>query len=352
MNKLLSIIVPTYNKENTLSKCLSSVLNHRWDDLLEVVVVNDGSKDASLEIANRYKEDFPKVVRIIDKVNGNYGSTINAALPILEGKYVKILDADDWFDESEFGRFLEHLKTVDADLIITHFMYNHVSGKMTVQSYYEWEYDKVYQFEEIAQSKTILNNLFMHAVAYRTEILRKYNYKQTEGVSYTDNEWIFYPMFHVRSVVFLNYLVYHYSVGVDGQTMAPEVYIRNAPKTQKFAKKMLATYAEYLKTDYEPNRREYLLARLKWFIFPIYKIYLVLQPKHDFDPKEVDDLEMAVRNADMKLYKVMGHFSVGHMFHYHYLKYWRRFRLRMPRFFVRYLISKGTIGFPLQKKER
>lgn len=352
MNKLLSIIIPTYNKENTLSKCLSSVLNHKWDDCLEVVVVNDGSKDSSLKIANQYRNDYPKVVKVLDKTNGNYGSTINAALPIIEGKYVKILDADDWFDETEFRYFIEHLKTVEADLVITHFMYNHVSGKMTVQSYYEWEYGKVYQFDEIAQSKTILNNLFMHAVTYRTEILKKNNYRQTEGVSYTDNEWIFYPMFHVQSVVFLNYLVYHYSVGVDGQTMSPDIYIRNAPKTQEFAKRMLLAYAHYLKGNYEPNRREYLLARLKWLIFPIYKIYLVLQSKDEFDSKKVDDLERAIRNADIKLYNVMGHFSVGHMFHYHYLMYWRRFRLRMPRFFVRYLITKGTIGFPLQKKER
>ncbi len=352
MDKLLSIIIPTYNKENTLPKCLSSVLNHKWDDFLDVIVVNDGSKDSSLKIANQYRDNYPEAVRVLDKANGNYGSAINAALPVLKGKYVKILDADDWFDEAEFGRFVEHLKMVEADLIITHFMYNHVSGKMTVQSYYEWEYGKAYRFDETARSKTILDNLFMHAVTYRTEILRKNNYRQTEGVSYTDLEWIFYPMFHVQSVVFLNYLVYHYSVGGDGQTMTPETYIRDAPKTQEFVKKMLLAYAGYLKGLYEPNRREYLLARLKWHIYSIYKIYLVLQPEEEFDSRKVNDLERAVRNADMKLYNVMGEISVGHVFHYHYLRYWRRYRLRMPRFFVRHLIAKGTVGFPLQERKR
>lgn len=348
MQKVLSIIVPTYNKETTLDKCLSSVLSHAWDDLLEVLVINDGSTDHSIDIANSYQRQFPEIVRVVDKKNGNYGSTINAALPLVKGKYVRILDADDWFDETEFGRYLFDLKGVDADLIVTHFMYNHVSGYMETQSYHQWEYGKIYDFEDVASDKLLLDKLFMHAVTYRSSILLENGYKQTEGVSYTDNEWVFYPMFYVKTVVFLNYLIYHYSVGVDGQTMTPDIFIRKAPETLDFAKKMILAYGNYVRRGvYEKNRRLYLLCRLKWFIFPLYKIYLVLHTKEEFNPSLVDDLDTVVKKADIELYKAMAHFSVGHVIHYHYISYWRKYRLRMPRWLVRHLMKKHTIGFPL-----
>ena len=91
--KRLSVIIPTYNMAALLPQCLDSLVRSAAASSLDVVVVNDGSRDASLSIAQRYADHHPDIVRIIDKPNGNYGSTINAALPTLKGEYVKILDA-------------------------------------------------------------------------------------------------------------------------------------------------------------------------------------------------------------------------------------------------------------------
>ena len=101
MSKLLSIIIPTYNMEALLPRCLDSLLVDGALEQLEAIVVNDGSRDGSLAIANSYKERFPDTVTVIDKPNGNYGSTINAALPVAKGKYVKVLDA---FHDNPPGR--------------------------------------------------------------------------------------------------------------------------------------------------------------------------------------------------------------------------------------------------------
>ena len=77
-----------------------------------VLFVNDGSKDKTLRIARQYAERYADTVRVIDKPNGNYGSTINAALPTLKGEYVKILDADDSFDSSAIEPFVETARRV------------------------------------------------------------------------------------------------------------------------------------------------------------------------------------------------------------------------------------------------
>ena len=115
MSKLLSIIIPTYNMEALLPRCLDSLLVDGALEQLEAIVVNDGSRDGSLAIANSYKERFPDTVTVIDKPNGNYGSTINAALPVAKGKYVKVLDSDDWFNSDALLQYLDSLKSVDAD---------------------------------------------------------------------------------------------------------------------------------------------------------------------------------------------------------------------------------------------
>ena len=97
MEKIISIIVPTYNMEKYLKNGLDSLIISERKERVEVIVVNDGSKDRSLEIAAEYVEKYPSVFRLIDKPNGNYGSCINAALKIASGKYIKIMDADDHF---------------------------------------------------------------------------------------------------------------------------------------------------------------------------------------------------------------------------------------------------------------
>ena len=95
-SKLLSIIIPTYNMAELLPRCLDSLVTAQGADAtLEAVVVNDGSKDNSLAVAQDYQKRYPNIITVIDKPNGNYGSTINAALPVAKGKYVKVLDSDD-----------------------------------------------------------------------------------------------------------------------------------------------------------------------------------------------------------------------------------------------------------------
>ena len=123
MQKLLTIVIPTYNMQDYLARCLDSLII-KDDDLmskLEVLVVNDGSKDNSSAIAHEYEAKYPNTFRVIDKENGNYGSCVNRGLKEAAGKYIKVLDADDWFDNSNFEKYLSVLSSIDADLILTDF---------------------------------------------------------------------------------------------------------------------------------------------------------------------------------------------------------------------------------------
>ena len=110
MGKTLSVVIPTYNMEAYLRRCLDSVTRDDVPSSLELIVVNDGSTDGSLAIMQEYAEKRPDIVNIIDKPNGHYGSCVNAALKIATGKYIRILDADDWFDTNALIELLRKIK--------------------------------------------------------------------------------------------------------------------------------------------------------------------------------------------------------------------------------------------------
>ena len=119
-DKILSIVIPTYNMEKYLDKCLTSLIisDKKLFESLEVLVVIDGAKDRSSEIAHNYQEKYPNVIRVIDKENGNYGSCVNRGLLEAVGKYFLVLDADDSFDNDCFLEYLKNIQNLDVDLII------------------------------------------------------------------------------------------------------------------------------------------------------------------------------------------------------------------------------------------
>lgn len=215
MNKILSIIIPTYNMEEFLPLCLESLIIKKGRERLDVLIVNDGSKDNSSNIAHHYKEKYPDVFRVIDKTNGNYGSCINAALPHLQGKFVKILDADDTYDTENLQIYIDLLATINSDLVISDFITVDETGKRRDYHKFKFPSNKEFLFEDI-DYKTFLP---MHSVTYNTDIFKKIVYHQTEGVSYTDMEWIFHPMSCVNTVFYFKSVIYKYLIGRNGQTV-------------------------------------------------------------------------------------------------------------------------------------
>ena len=113
MDKILTIIIPTYNMSEYLDTCLKSLIIE--SNLLEFLIINDGSKDNSLDIAKKYEKKYPHIFRTIDKPNGNYGSCINRGLKEATGKYVKVLDADDKFNTDNLMNLVEIAQETNVD---------------------------------------------------------------------------------------------------------------------------------------------------------------------------------------------------------------------------------------------
>jgi glycosyltransferase involved in cell wall biosynthesis len=340
MEKIISIIVPAYNMEDYLERCLTSILDYKWNENLEVIVVNDGSKDRTLQIALMYKEKFPEVIIVIDKKNGHYGSTINSAIPIAQGKYVKILDADDWFDTKEFGCFIEQLKTIDSDLVITNYTKKYISGKNKTTRYSPEQYNKIFDFSILLSSYNLIN-LHRHAgVTYRTELLNKINYKQSEGILYTDLEWIFYPMFYIKTIVFIDLNIYQHFIGRIDQSTDKFIILRNISHFLCIAEKMYSYYIVFDKNnDLECNRRRYLKLNIIDRYRHLYLLYLFHQPYKIFDPIAMKKFDEYIKEKDLTLYKELETIKLHRFIPFPYIWYWRRYSKRIPQWIIDILIK-------------
>ena len=96
--KILSFIIPSYNCERFLDKCLTSFLDEEVIDKLDVIVVNDGSKDSTPEVAQKYCDRYPGSIRLINQENKGHCGALNTGCAAATGKYLKVIDADDWVD--------------------------------------------------------------------------------------------------------------------------------------------------------------------------------------------------------------------------------------------------------------
>lgn len=262
--KRLSVIIPTYNMAELLPACLDSIVRSTASSVLDVVVVNDGSRDSSLSIAQRYADRYPDIVRVIDKPNGNYGSTINAALPTLQGEYVKILDADDTFNCSAVGRMVDFLKSVSGvDMVVGPFTEIHKKGEYNIN--YTLSKEQPYEFGKVYKAESVLKEghipfFMMHSVAYRTELLQQMEYRQTEGISYTDQQWCFFPIFKISTIAFTDISLYRYNLTREGQTMDMAVQLKSISQLTE----VVLSMADYLKEhqDEISSARRYFLAKV------------------------------------------------------------------------------------------
>ncbi|ADE82830.1 hypothetical protein PRMUPPPA20_20780 [Xylanibacter ruminicola] len=278
MSKILSIVIPTYNMEKYLQRCLDSlVIEDRYlFEQIEILVINDGSKDRSLEIAQSYQEKFPSVFRAIDKKNGNYGSCINKGLAEATGMFFRILDADDWFDQEALQTVVKALISGQDtfDFVLTNYRAIDVNG--TIQDYAEVNMPKgQLDFDSFRFINTPNERLLvMHSITFKTSLLHDVGLKHQEGISYTDIEYCYYPLTTAKSFCYIDATLYQYYIGREGQTVSVESTLAHYNDYYKVA---LRATNDYLlrEKDFSSERKESLCRIIYNPIVSYYRVLLL-----------------------------------------------------------------------------
>lgn len=115
--KKVSIIVPVYNMEKYLNKCMDSLVNQTLEDI-EIITINDGSKDSSLKILNEYKEKYPNKVVIINQENQGISVARNNGINAATGKYIGFVDSDDYVKTDMFEKLYKKIEKTKSDIVI------------------------------------------------------------------------------------------------------------------------------------------------------------------------------------------------------------------------------------------
>ncbi len=221
---LLTIAIPAYNMERYLSRCLDSLLVADIMSKVQVIIVNDGSKDKTLDIAYDYRNRFPEFFQVINKENGNYGSCMNVSLAQARGKYFRTLDADDWYDQAALIKYLDNLSYSDADMIVSeYYKYDEPSNSKSLISFELSNIDLNRDLEinsSFWENKSVLDHIHVYCVSYKTEVLRASGIRWPEKVFYTDNVYLYWPLKIIKTIRFIPHPVYVYLIGRDEQSVS------------------------------------------------------------------------------------------------------------------------------------
>lgn len=166
MGDKISVIVPIYNVEQYLRKCIDSIINQTYKNL-EIILVDDGSTDASGEICNKYEQQDERI-RVIHKKNGGAADARNKGLEVMTGKFVSFVDSDDWIEYNFYENMIEQAIKYNADIVVSN--YNYVSDNGDIICRYE-KNDKVRYNTEEAMNEMIHDG-FIQAVIWNKLYLK------------------------------------------------------------------------------------------------------------------------------------------------------------------------------------
>ncbi len=278
MEKIISFIIPSYNVEQYLKTALNSFLTEEILEQIEVIIVDDGSTDNTAAIAHEYVKLYPEIFYILQKENGGHGSAINYGVRAATGKYLKVIDADDWVITSNLKPWIMQLEKTNADVVLNPFhMINISTNEIEARCMYLENYDKPYTLEEIMSNwKAFDRCLTFHGITYKREFYEKYRHELPEKIFYEDQEYASIPCCHAASIQPMNFFIYQYMVGNSGQSVALQNQLKRIEHIKTVAKRMALYHVSV--TDLTTGGQSYLEQKTEGVVLSFYTIAALGNP--------------------------------------------------------------------------
>ncbi len=301
--KLLTLVVPSYNVENYIRRCLDTLVKGGKD--VEIIVVNDGSKDKTADITQEYVDKFPGIVNLVNKENGGHGSTINTGLKIATGEYFYVVDADDWLDVNALHKLLTNIKAQkaknnDVDLYIVNYVYEHVEdgthntvnyrGALPTNKTFTWADTKKFDLVQF---------ILMHSTVHKTSILRESKVVLPEHTFYVDNVLVYLPLPYFKTMFYMDIDLYRYYIGRIDQSVSHTSMINRIDQYIRVAKLMITSH--HLETIEDPKLRKYMYSYLS-IILTIVNTFLTLSKKEENNAKK-EELWKFLKAYDKAMYR-------------------------------------------------
>ncbi len=296
--KVLTISIAAYNVEKYLYNSVMSLLNSNVADKLEILIVNDGSKDNTAKIGKQLEKmttlNGKSIVKFIDKENGGHGSTINKGIELATGKYFKLMDGDDYFDTESLNKLVKYLEESDEDFILNNYVEDlAVYGRMNpIQHYNFMEVGKVYKIEDLANSKNGFKKWgpLLSTTTFKTQLLKDANFKISEHCFYVDMELNSIAFSKAETVKFYPLDLYIYYLGRQGQSVSAASFKRNYKNHEHVTLRIIEDI--YYKEELSPIKKEYLKKKI---IYPLITAQYYITTEHFDEGKEFMEFDSQLK---------------------------------------------------------
>lgn len=303
--KLLSVAIPSYNSEQYMKKCIDSLLVGGED--VEILIVDDGSKDRTVAIADEYEAMYPSIIKAIHKENGGHGSAVNAGLEHATGLYFKVVDSDDWVKERAYHKILDTLRDITAsgqalDMLISNFVYEKEGEKKNKVMKYRHALpaNKIFGWNEVKHFHKG-QYILMHSVIFRTKLLKECGLKLPEHTFYVDNIFVFEPLPFVKNMYYLDVNFYRYYIGREGQSVNEEIMISRIDQQIKVNKIMIDYLVENKAKIYGRRKlKNYMLNYLE--IITVISSILLIRSDTEENLQKKQELWQYIKEKDRGLF--------------------------------------------------
>lgn len=309
--KYISFAIPCYNSEAYMENAIKSILKGGED--VEIIIVNDGSKDKTSEIAHKYAEQYPTIIKAVDQENGGHGDAVNTGLKNATGLYFKVVDSDDWVDEAAYMKLLEVLhelveKKKLVDMVVSNYVYEKVGVKNKKVIHYRnvMPQEKISTWKDLGRFR-LGQYILMHSVMYRTELLKMCGLELPKHTFYVDNIYVYYPLPHVKTFYYVDVNFYRYFIGRDDQSVNEQNMIKRIDQQIYVTKSMIDMYQ--VRKMKNKKLRNYMINYLA-IMMTVSSIFLI-RSKTEENLAKKTELWNYLKENDEKLYKKIRYGILG-----------------------------------------
>lgn len=289
-------------------------MNHAVESALtggedvEILIVDDGSVDDTAKIADRLEKEHPGIVRAIHQENGGHGEAVNTGLRNAEGIYFKVLDSDDWLDADALIQVLRKLRDfIREGKLVDMFLANYVYEKPSVRKHKAIRYEGVFPQDAIfgwsdMKKFKISQNILMHSVIYRTQMLLDCELELPKHTFYVDNIFVYKPLPFVKTMYYMNVDLYRYFIGRDDQSVNEKVMTGRIDQQIKVNKIMIDAFD--LTKIRNKKLRDYMVKYLA-MMMTVSSVFLIKEGSEESLSKRAE-LWKYLKNANKGMYRLVN----------------------------------------------
>ena len=247
MNDLVSIIVPVYNVEKYLEKCLKTILRQTYDNI-EIILINDGSTDKSKQICEKFAKKDSRIV-LINQENKGVSYARNVGIKKARGKYITFVDSDDWVENEFIETLYNNIKEEQVDVVRCQYYKNTDTEQVSVE---EQSFSKSYSSKEI--KKEIIPDLitgkrmaYIYLLLIKKEIVNKVNKFNEKLYVMEDTSFYIDLLFTVKNIKIIDEKLYHHYQNSNSLILSPiniERNMKNILEVNKYMREILAKHKE------------------------------------------------------------------------------------------------------------